>query len=571
MEPHEDIVGKSPTTLLIKGSTGSNRTFQSSGVQAYGRLAQRLYANNQIPHGAQLFKRFKMHLHSNPSKRSYDDLLNSLTTSSSTRAEMRLMDIFVIALDYIKSVALARMTVTKRVQPHDVMWVLTVPVCCSEAAKHFMREAAKKAGFIQGGHDDDALVLCMEPIAACLALGNRLTWRMHDKYLVIDCGGGTVDISAFKVVNPASSSLEQLGKATGGPWGSTYVDKQFEAYLKDFIYSVAHGASKPGLDSFFSSSSMYRILQSWERAKVGLQRVDGECRIDLSELSQMPLEVGMNDMDHGRTLKNRGGEELVGGHGTWDLVLRSTLLREFFKPQCDKIAQAVSEQLDTPELQGITSIVMVGGFSGSVHVQAAIKECVLQKYPDNSVSLAVPQSPDLAIVQGAAHCVPLQQRHPSGGNVQHYPVAPQFQSIVSAISYGILVAEDNGNTSPSIFDPFFVKGRSYAMNAMVRRRPYRVLSDEPFILSIGSSGSPHVHPGRNHLNNIGGFGAVHRKEFSVATPTPPVEVYCLCLKRKVKEVSILVEFTLSGIDLHVRVRSWDGQVLLQQTVPFLSC
>lgn len=29
-------------------------------------------------------------------------------------------------------------------------------------------------------------------------------------------------------------------------------------------------------------------------------------------------------------------QEFVGGHGTWDLVLQPTLLRDFFKPQCDK-------------------------------------------------------------------------------------------------------------------------------------------------------------------------------------------------------------------------------------------
>ena len=33
------------------------------------------------------------------------------------------------------------------------------------------------------------------------------------------------------------------------------------------------------------------------------------------------------------------------------------------------IGQAVSEQLEMPHLQGIASVVMVGGFSGSVHVQ----------------------------------------------------------------------------------------------------------------------------------------------------------------------------------------------------------
>lgn len=75
-----------------------------------------------------------------------------------------------------------------------------------------------------------------------------------------------------------------------------------------------------------------------------------------------------------------------------------------------------------------------------ITVQEAVKGSVLRKYPNNTVNLAVAKSPDLAIVQGAAHCVPLQQQPPPGGGGQ-YPVAPQFNSIVSANSYGIVVAE----------------------------------------------------------------------------------------------------------------------------------
>ena len=37
---------------------------------------------------------------------------------------------------------------------------------------------ARHDGLSQG------LVLCMEPIAACLALGDRLSWKLDDKYLV---------------------------------------------------------------------------------------------------------------------------------------------------------------------------------------------------------------------------------------------------------------------------------------------------------------------------------------------------------------------------------------------------
>lgn len=60
MAPNEDVVGKSPTTLLIGGRTGDDKIFKPSGAEAFGRVAQRRYAENDIPHGAQLFKRFKM-------------------------------------------------------------------------------------------------------------------------------------------------------------------------------------------------------------------------------------------------------------------------------------------------------------------------------------------------------------------------------------------------------------------------------------------------------------------------------------------------------------------------------
>ncbi len=55
------------------------------------------------------------------------------------------------------------------------------------------------------------------------------------------------------------------------------------------------------------------------------------------------------------------------------------------------------------------------------------------------MNLAVAPSPDLAIVQGAAHYVTLEQKKPpaSGGG----PAAPRYNSIISSNSYGILVAD----------------------------------------------------------------------------------------------------------------------------------
>lgn len=38
-------------------------------------------------------------------------------------------------------------------------------------------------------------------------------------------------------------------------------------------------------------------------------------------------------------------------------------------PHCPSIAEEVTQELEKPELQDLTSVVMVGGFSGSVHLQ----------------------------------------------------------------------------------------------------------------------------------------------------------------------------------------------------------
>lgn len=175
MKPNEDIIGKSPTAILMAGSVEADKVFKPSGAEAYGRIAQRKYAENNFSHGAQLFKRFKMvservgggigggdvrlyctkwraespkatrfrtrsstrprrehrpllsrhvlrcshgvvmlllvcsmpppqQLHSNPSQLAYDDLVNAVTKSTSKRAEMMLMDVFVATLEYIKNV-----------------------------------------------------------------------------------------------------------------------------------------------------------------------------------------------------------------------------------------------------------------------------------------------------------------------------------------------------------------------------------------------------------------------------------------------------------------------------------
>ena len=54
------------------------------------------------------------------------------------------------------------------------------------------------------------------------------------RYMVVDCGGGTVDITVHEVEDQFGT-LKELHKATGGACGSVNIDKAFEELLVDIF------------------------------------------------------------------------------------------------------------------------------------------------------------------------------------------------------------------------------------------------------------------------------------------------------------------------------------------------
>lgn len=60
--------------------------------------------------------------------------------------------------------------------------------------------------------------------------------------MILDCGGGTVDITVHKLLcDPGEKFLcnELIPSSGGSEWGSKYVDFYFEDFLSDFLgYSI---------------------------------------------------------------------------------------------------------------------------------------------------------------------------------------------------------------------------------------------------------------------------------------------------------------------------------------------
>ncbi|CAN0331620.1 unnamed protein product, partial [Ascophyllum nodosum] len=144
----------------------------------------------------------------------------------------------------------------------DITWVLTIPAIYDYFAKNFMRQAAHKAGIISTV-DSSQLHLCLEPEAACLAesiKGAPGLCTPGSTIMIVDCGGGTVDITTHEILFSKPLRLKEVIPPTGGPWGSTCVDNAFKDWLRGFL-----GESK--FDQVVHSSAFFDLMLQWEDAK----------------------------------------------------------------------------------------------------------------------------------------------------------------------------------------------------------------------------------------------------------------------------------------------------------------
>ncbi len=132
--------------------------------------------------------------------------------------------------------------------------------------------------------------------------------------MVLDCGGGTADITMHSVseIDPVLK-LDELAPPSGGPFGSTYVDAEFETFLKDFVGAEAFGRLKP-------SGEWVQLMRSWETLKLGFDP-NAEAGLETSKMINVcpilslrscfcPLQVIHLLSDTSAFAKHEGGGQL---------------------------------------------------------------------------------------------------------------------------------------------------------------------------------------------------------------------------------------------------------------------
>ncbi|ERT02725.1 hypothetical protein HMPREF1624_01026 [Sporothrix schenckii ATCC 58251] len=114
---------------------------------------------------------------------------------------------------------------------------ITIPAIWPQYARNMMKNAARRAGILQPRDiDDTTLILVEEPEAAALAtlLDRRAYPEMAvgETFMVVDCGGGTIDIISYKVMQKTPFVIHEAVKGDGKLCGAFMVDDKFENHMK---------------------------------------------------------------------------------------------------------------------------------------------------------------------------------------------------------------------------------------------------------------------------------------------------------------------------------------------------
>ncbi|KAG0302182.1 hypothetical protein BGZ98_007720 [Dissophora globulifera] len=256
-----------------------------------------------------------------------------------------------------------------------IQYCLTVPAMWSDRAKHVMRLAAVRAGMVREEDPAHRLIIVSEPEAAamyCQSKGDQFNLQKHDRFLICDAGGGTVDLIVFEVVdvNPETGirSLREVTRGHGASCGSAFLDANMEKLLREKFqkYPLTPMGWGTLMDTFVNQT------------KPIFPGTDPEMYLQVPNIPNLPdandLEIGLED-------------------GMLKLMV-SELHERVFDPVVKDVLDLIEYQLQQTHCE---AIFLVGGFGSSRY----LFDRVTAKFATSGRQVRVPPRAELAVVRGA--------------------------------------------------------------------------------------------------------------------------------------------------------------------------
>ncbi|KAJ3028403.1 hypothetical protein HDV00_010396 [Rhizophlyctis rosea] len=317
-----------------------------------------------------------------------DPNYNTLTTAPNLPAGI---DAIKVVADYLSCLRdhilrTLRSKFGDTVANEDILYVFTCPVW-SDLGKNNLRQAAARAGYIpMADLMSSRLMIVTEPEAAALYVCKNGADIQHGETLmVIDAGGGTVDLTVQKVTKgPFGQTLAEAAQSSGKACGATLVDERFLAWLAEKVGQEAMLELKEQKNG----TGYFNVLKTWESLKRQFRSPDAFETYHFAFPAQL---YNLIDDAHMEAL-----EEAQDGVGEEVWITTADML-SFFDPVVKDILELIENQLNKCEGKTCQKAFVVGGFSESQYLVGRIR----QAFEGRVGSVISPAEPGAAIVKGA--------------------------------------------------------------------------------------------------------------------------------------------------------------------------
>uniref|UniRef100_A0A671Q7P0 Heat shock 70 kDa protein 12B-like n=1 Tax=Sinocyclocheilus anshuiensis TaxID=1608454 RepID=A0A671Q7P0_9TELE len=485
---------KSPTCLLLT----PDLRFHSFG------FAARDSYHDLDPEEARhwlYFDKFKMKIHST------SDLTMETELESVSGRRVQAIEVFAHALRFFREHALKEVKDQSFsvLEGNEVRWVITVPAVWRQPAKQFMREAAYLAGLVTPDSPEQ-LLIALEPEAAsiyCRKLrlhqvidlsqppvtngldvdgsrpfdssfrqareqlrrarhsrtflvesGTGELWsemQTGDRYIVADCGGGTVDLTVHQIEQP-QGTLKELYKASGGPYGAVGVDLAFEAMLcqifgADFIESFKAKRPAAWVDLTIAFEARKRTAAPGRANSLNISLPFSFIDFYKRHRGQS-VETALRCLRK-HTVSQTNTKPQIGGQFSKVLSLSLTLTENLMQKE---------------EVKGVRFLFLVGGFAESPMLQRAAQNAL-----GRNCRIIIPHDVGLTILKGAV----LFGLDPTVVRVRRCPltygVGVLNRFVEGRHPRDKLLIKDGREWCTDILDRFVSVDQSVALGEVVRR------------------------------------------------------------------------------------------------------
>lgn len=245
------------------------------------------------------------------------------------------------------------------------------------------------------------LVIALEPECAFISTMNSLKfneeiYKPNKRFLVIDCGGGTLDITGHQIKTTDPLTVREIMCPDGDYLGSTLVDSRFFDFFKVFL----------GLERFNAVKNLQEFIEiekKWEYSKINFsfdRVLDEITRLNLSRIALH--ENNKHLIKELVEMWNANNKEMnIKLCAAQSIGLPFDLMMSFFdKPVqniIDKISDVISSNFD--QLQFLDYIILSGGFCRN----KLLVQRIFQEFGSKmNIKIILQRDPDLLIVKGAA-------------------------------------------------------------------------------------------------------------------------------------------------------------------------